>query len=104
MSSEKSNKRKINRALADSIDYIDPKYPAPEQFSVICVRGEFNKFCNKMIKDVTNSETDAPKNPYAFNTHFGQFKRALDNAKDEYIKALFAFHCEVKKTEEEEDE
>lgn len=72
------------------LKYIDPGYETVEKVKVATWRAEFQKFMDTCMAEIPNE--GEPKDAYAYNSHLGQFTRSLDNAKDEFIKALLAYH------------
>lgn len=79
-------------------NYIEPNYKfGPGYREPAEIGDEFNSFSNSIIdKDFGEAiKTHAnPKNSYNFSSHMGQAMRYIDAAKDEYIKAVFAFYAE----------
>ena len=70
--------------------YIDPEYGNVEEVDEGKITENFQFFLAQALAVVPNE--GGPKSAYNYNAHMGQFVRYLDAAKEEYRKALLAFH------------
>ena len=51
----------------------------------------FERFLRERLDRIPNDKE--PADAYAYNSHMGAFLRALDQAKDEYLKAVHAYYA-----------
>ncbi len=72
--------------------YIEPNYKFCDKVDATRTRAVFQEFLDQCLATLPDDGT--PKNGYAYNAHMGAFVRALDNAKDEFVKAQQAFFAE----------
>lgn len=76
------------------IGYIHPRRAAPPvaaAFDDDAVSAAFEQFLQARLADIPDGKDPADAYPYA--SHMGAFLRALDQAKDEYIKAVRAYYA-----------
>ncbi len=74
-------------------NYIDPQYGQVTHVNVQEIRASFQKFADECMTRIP--DTGAPQELYFYNSHMGAFLRALDHAKDEFVKAALAFHAKT---------
>ena len=79
-------------------NFIAPKYSEEDESKLVEIEeiyaNKFQAFMDQLIADIPDE--GKPANGYLYNTHAGAFVRALDEAKDHYVKARKAFSCKQK--------
>ena len=73
------------------IQFIEPEYAHVEKVDPAAFRAKFQKFMNECLEEIPDN--GAPLDGYGYNAHMGNFARLLDSAKDEFVKASFAFYA-----------
>lgn len=78
------------------VDFVEPNYKmlAKEHRNPAEVRAVWNDFWNNQLAQDFTVVGEKAKNLYFFNSHMGNAARQFDSAKDEWVKAVLAFHCE----------
>lgn len=75
------------------IGYIHPQRTpvADDVFDEALESVEFELFLQERLDNIPDDKE--PADAYAYNSHMGAFLRALDQAKDEYSKAVRAYYA-----------
>jgi hypothetical protein len=56
----------------------------------VTIAGDFQRFCDACFAQLPDE--GKPADPYLYSSHAGAFVRALDQAKDHWVKAKLSFY------------
>lgn len=71
-------------------NFIDPDYGKVAQVNSWEIAKTFEAFNQQRLDEIPDE--GVPSDGYMYNTHMGAYARALDEAKDHYVKAKLAFY------------
>lgn len=73
------------------VGFVNPDYARVEQVSGYAIAVKVEAFNAELLKLIPDE--GAPADAYMYNAHMGAFARALDEAKDHFVKANLAFYA-----------
>jgi hypothetical protein len=83
--------RTVPAHKANFTKFIDPDYAKVPEVSGWEIAKTFEIFNQQRLDEFPDDRT--PKDPYMYNTHMGAYVRALDEAKDHFLKGRLAFYA-----------
>jgi hypothetical protein len=72
-------------------NFIDPHYAMVKEVDPAAARRTFEAFNQTLLAEIPSE--GAPQDGYMYNAHMGAYVRALDVAKDHFVKAKLAFYA-----------
>jgi hypothetical protein len=72
--------------------FIDPDYTKVAAVNGWEIAKQFQHFHDECMAQIPD-EPSVPKDAYMYNTHMGAFARALDEAKDHFLKGKLAYYA-----------
>ncbi len=76
---------------ANYANFINPDYERVAAVDGYALAQQFQAFQDVCMAQIPDE--GAPADSYMFNTHMGAFVRALDEAKDHFVKGKLAFYA-----------